>query len=133
MSQPTLASCPWFLILRFCVPLRSIGTKISIRLPARGVSILGNCTLFERTFQWELVIATFLSVLSLVPRHCACLADFFHPKLREIDVVLISLKLITLTLRRAVSAPIQPPPSPIQSPTQQQHHWCVCGEGQGYA
>ena len=34
----------------------------------------------NRTFEWGVVIATFLSVLSVVPRHCARLAYFFHPK-----------------------------------------------------
>ena len=55
-----------------------------------------------------MVIATSLSVLRVVPCHCARWAYFFHPKLREIDAVVITLKLIPLTLRRlwnAVSAP----------------------------
>ena len=46
----------------------------------------------NRTFGWGVVIATFLSVLSIVPRHCARLTQFLHPKLRKIDVVLISPK-----------------------------------------
>ena len=60
----------------------------------------------NRVFEWGVVIATFLSILSIVPRHCARLADFFHPKLRDINAVLITLRLIALALRRAVSAPM---------------------------
>ena len=38
----------------------------------------------NRTFEWGVVIATFLSVLSMgVPRHCARLTYFLHPKLRN--------------------------------------------------
>ena len=53
----------------------------------------------NRTFEWGVVIATFLSVLSIVPRHCARLTDFLPPKLRKSNALLITLKLITLTLR----------------------------------
>ena len=63
-------------------------------------------------FEWEVVVSTFLSVLSIVPCHCARLTYFLHPKLRKINAVLITLKLTTLTLRRmrrAVSAPIALP------------------------
>ena len=59
-----------------------------------------NCT-----FEWGVVIATVLSVLSIVPRHCARLTYFLHPKWRKIDALLITLKQMTLTLRRAVSTP----------------------------
>ena len=62
----------------------------------------------NRTFEWGVDIATFLSVLSIVPRHCARLTYFFRPKLRKTSAVLVALKLITLGLRRlqrAVSAP----------------------------
>ena len=45
------------------------------------------------------------SALSIVPCHCACLTYFLHPKLRNINVVLITLTLIQLTLRRAVHTP----------------------------
>ena len=71
----------------------------------------------NRTFEWAVVIATFLSVLSIVPHYCARLTYFFHPKLREINAVLITLKLITFALRRAVTAPhigLQPLPKPLQ-------------------
>ena len=37
-------------------------------------------------------------VLSIGPRHCARLTYFFHPKSRKINAVLITLKLITLTI-----------------------------------
>ena len=37
----------------------------------------------NRTFEWGAVIAPFLSVLSIVPRHCARLTYFLHPKLRS--------------------------------------------------
>ena len=47
-----------------------------------------------------MVITIFLSVLRIVPSDCARLTYFLHPKSREIDAVLISLKLITLTMRR---------------------------------
>ena len=59
----------------------------------------------NRSFQWRVVIATFLSIFSIMPRHCAHLTYFFHPKFREINAMLITLKLITLTLQRAVSTP----------------------------
>ena len=54
------------------------------------------------------MVATFLSDLSLVPRHCARLTYFLHPKLREINAVLIAPQRTDLTLghlRRACSAP----------------------------
>ena len=54
----------------------------------------------NRTFEWGVAIATFLSVLSVVPRHCARLAYFLHPKLREIHAVLVTPQPITLPLRR---------------------------------
>ena len=63
----------------------------------------------NRTFEWGAVIATFLSVLSVVPCHCARLTCFLDPKLGKINAVLITLKLIAFTLRRlrrAVSAPV---------------------------
>ena len=54
----------------------------------RGVQ-LGECRgtggivpFVNRTFEWGVVIATFLSVLSTVPRRCARLTDFLHPKVR---------------------------------------------------
>ena len=52
------------------------------------------------TFEWGVVIATYLSVLSIMPRHCARLTFFLHPKLRKINAVLLTPQLITLTLRR---------------------------------
>ena len=51
------------------------------------------------TFEWAVIFATFLSVLSIVPRYCARLTSFLHPKLREINAVLITPQLMTLTLR----------------------------------
>ena len=72
----------------------------------------------NRTFEWGVVIATFLSVLSIVHCHCARLTYFLQPKLRKINAVLITLKLITLAfaLRRAVSAPCGISPSPLPLP-----------------
>ena len=61
-----------------------------------------------RTLERGVAITTFLSVLSVVPRHRAHLIYSLHPELREIDAVLITLKPMTLSLRRrrrAVSAP----------------------------
>ena len=64
----------------------------------------------NRNFEWGVVIATFLFFfLAMVPRRYARLTYFFHPKLRKIHAVLITLKLITRTLRsllRAASTPI---------------------------
>ena len=57
-----------------------------------------NCTL-----EWGVVSATFLSVLSIVPRHCARLINFFHSNSRKSNAALIPL--IIPPLRRAVSAP----------------------------
>ena len=53
----------------------------------------------KRTFEWGVVIATLSSVLSIMPRNCARLTYFLHPKLRKVNAVLIALKLIALTLR----------------------------------
>ena len=49
----------------------------------------------NRTFERGVAIATFLSVLSTVPRHCARLTYFLHPKLWKTNAVLP-----TLTQRR---------------------------------
>ena len=54
----------------------------------------------NRAFEWGVIIAAFLSILSIVPRHCARLTDFLHPKLRKIHAVLIIPQLIALPLRR---------------------------------
>ena len=48
-----------------------------------------------RTFEWGVAITTFVSVLSVVPRHCARLTDFLHPKLRTSNAVLITPQPIT--------------------------------------
>ena len=64
--------------------------------------------LVNRTFEWGVVIATSLSVLSVVPRRCARLTSFFHSKLRNINAVPITLQPSTRPLQRlwrAVSAP----------------------------
>ena len=59
----------------------------------------GECVPFViRTFEWGVAIATFLSVLSIVPRHCARLTDFLLSQLRKINAALITVKRITLTL-----------------------------------
>ena len=71
---------------------------------------------------------TFLSVLSIVPRHCARLTDCLHPQSREINAVLIPPRPIALPprrLRRAGGIPtppilglaVPPPPSPSPSPS----------------
>ena len=65
----------------------------------------------NRTVEWEVVSVTSLSVLSIVPRHCARLTYVLHPTLRNINVVLIARQLITVTLRRlrcAGSVPCRP-------------------------
>ena len=57
------------------------------------------------TFGWGVVIATFstfLSVLSILICHYACLTYFLHPKLRKINAVLTTLTL--QRLRHACSA-----------------------------
>ena len=51
------------------------------------------------TLEWGAVIATVLSGLSIVPRHCARLTSFLHPKLREMNAVLITPQPIALPLR----------------------------------
>ena len=53
-----------------------------------------------RAFEWGVVIAKILSVVSIVPCHCARLTYFLHPKLRKTNAVLIPLKLIALAVRR---------------------------------
>ena len=52
----------------------------------------------NRTFEWGVAIATFC--FEYVPRHCARLTDFLHPKLRTINAVLITPQPIALPLRR---------------------------------
>ena len=44
----------------------------------------------NRTVEWGVLVATFLSVLGIVPRHCARLT-FLHPKLRTTTAVPITL------------------------------------------
>ena len=46
------------------------------------------------TFEWG--VATFLSVLSIVPRHCARLTHFLHPKWRKLNAVLITHRYLPL-------------------------------------
>ena len=58
----------------------------------------------NHTFEWGVVITRVLSVLSIVPHHCARLTYFLHPKVRKIDAVLIMPQQITLTLRCACGA-----------------------------
>ena len=36
----------------------------------------------NRTFDWGAVVAPFLSFMTVVPRHCARLTNFLHPKWR---------------------------------------------------
>ena len=54
----------------------------------------------NRTFEWGVGIATLLSVLRTMPRHCARLTDFLHPKLRQIKAALLTRQLLTPPLRR---------------------------------
>ena len=49
----------------------------------------------NRTFEWGGGIATFSSVLSVVPRHCARLTSLLHPKSRKIKAVRITPQTIT--------------------------------------
>ena len=96
------------------------------------------------TFEWGAVIAPFLSVLSVVPRHCARLTDYLHPKLRRIYLGPVVLQPITRTLRRAVSSPMgvfsclwhESPPFPLHGfwGTQYPTSLCVgspCGRRSG--
>ena len=90
---------------------------------------LGNChgaweivPFVNRTLELGAVIATFLSILSIVPRHCARLTCFLHPKRREINAVLITPQPITLPLRRAGSIP----PAYVHAlidPPDMRHQW----------
>ena len=67
---------------------------------ARSLGNYAGTAETDRTFEWGVVTATLLSVLSILPRHCARLTGFLHPKLRQINAVLITPQLITLPLRR---------------------------------
>ena len=59
----------------------------------------------NRICEWGVVITTCLSVLSIVPRHCARLTYFLHPKRgKKINAVPITSKLITLSLPRLCRA-----------------------------
>ena len=53
------------------------------------------------TFEWGAVSATFMSVLSIVPRHCPRVTYFPHPKMEEINALPFTPQLTALTLRRA--------------------------------
>ena len=81
----------------------------------------GNVPFVKHIFEWGVIIATFLSVLSNVPSHCARLTYFLHPKMREIHAVLITPQPIALPLQCACGAqeafPLRPPPSPQRQPT----------------
>ena len=74
---------------------------------AISVIIMQHGTFVNHTFDLGVAIATFLSVLSIVPHHCACFTYFLHPKLRKIKAVLITPQLISCTLRR-VGSPSYP-------------------------
>ena len=70
----------------------------------------------NRTVEWGVGIAAFVSVLGIVPRHCARLTDCRQAKVRKVNAVLLTLKRITLPprhLRHAVSVPKPPPPPPL--------------------
>ena len=54
----------------------------------------------NRTFEWRVVITTILSVLSIVPCQCAHVTYILHPKMRKINAVRMTLKLISCTLWR---------------------------------
>ena len=54
----------------------------------------------NRTFERGAVIATFLSVLSTVRRHCARLTYSLHPKLRKINAVPITPQLMPAAHRK---------------------------------
>ena len=62
----------------------------------------------------RVVIAALQFVLSTVPRHCARLTYFLHPKLRKANAVLIDPKLIALALRKR--------------PLNLKIHWCNDGQ-----
>ena len=59
----------------------------------------------NRTFEGGVVIAAFLSILTTVPRHCAHLTYFLHTKLRKINALPTTRKLLTLTLTLRRAAP----------------------------
>ena len=59
---------------------------------ALAARTLGDCRgtgelvpFVNRTFEWEVVIATFVPVLRIVPHHCARLTYFLDPKWRKIE------------------------------------------------
>ena len=79
---------------------RPVGTLILRNLWRSYHGAWENVLFVNGTFQWGAHIATLLSILSIVPRHCARLTDFLHPKSRKLYAVLITSQLIALTLRR---------------------------------
>ena len=87
----------------------------------------------RRIFEWGVVIATILFVLSIVPRHCARLAYFLHPKLGEINAVLFIPQLITLTLWRTcgVHQAYLGLPTPCERMETRRTHYGRRGEGLG--
>ena len=59
------------------------GTLIQPRHPPREIwVIIPESPFVNGTFEWGVVIASFLSVLRSVPRHCARLTYFFDQKKR---------------------------------------------------
>ena len=60
----------------------------------------------NRPFERGVAIATFLSALSIVPRHCACLTYLPRRKLRTIHAALIALKLLPLPCGACVGASV---------------------------
>ena len=81
----------------------------------------------NHTFEWG--VATVLSVSSIVPRHCAILTYFFHPKLRGINAVLIAPQQISLLqrLRHARSVP-----RATSSPPLREQHPCQSNCSSGF-
>ena len=65
---------------------------------------------------------TFVSVLSVVPRHCARLTHFLHHKVRNSNAVLKTPQLMTLTRRAAApcSVPLALGNTPCPTPVLQQ-------------
>ena len=95
----------------------------------------GETVLFvNRSLKWGGSIATRLSVLSIVPRHCAQLTDFLHPKLRKINAVLITPHLMSVPCGACGAQEAFPIPdhrstmvAPLQHHSGIAHQQCACG------
>ena len=79
------------------LPVATLGTLILRRLRRTLRSAVWVILFVARAIEWGVFIATLVSVLSIVPRHCAHLISFVYPQLKNINAVLIAPQLMRCT------------------------------------